>query len=342
MNEFEPAIVKKFNCHIQGGLGPDHWRRVSKTYPINTPFRYYASEIISGTVTDLDFMHRQFIPAFEWSYYFWQPNYNQVDTTESHVYAFFEQYGVCTLTDYIKQNLGEFTKIHSNGTRLMAGLRWISEKFQHRKGQWQLSEKHLQPPDPPVFREYMDPENPWKNTGSAYEVHLGTPSQSLILGAWLLSEDDLPDPLHTSPDDLEEKLIAISKTSPKEIRKRLSSLHFANPWNQRDNSLHFAVEDDDFKLLLRYISEQGVNVNNKIQVALTLQTLYHCHYGVRPYVLSELLIDGREIKFMLISNLQKANSLIHRHKGKILLEGEIENPYSLPEPLIMPKYIETD
>ncbi len=50
-------------------------------------------------------------------------------------------------------------------------------------------------------------------------------SKSLVLYEWLLSEDDVEDPIHTPPEILKKILISEAKKNPTKIRERFRDYH---------------------------------------------------------------------------------------------------------------------
>lgn len=223
MPERELQTSEQVNLHERGGLTPAHWQEVIKRIrdsrdAIAQKVMTYAQKVISGEFPDSGFHHRSFLGRRHWRVL---SQIKTKDKLETHGKIAFLEIPFLIRTEFVDNQLAsEITKYADLEKNLHYTLDdyFNSEPF----GKYMFDRLNRIWHSLYSYEEVV-PATPGGNLPatssdwSRYDEHTETFTGSLklinenpILNLFLLTKDEVQDPLHTPPQELEQILRGIS------------------------------------------------------------------------------------------------------------------------------------
>lgn len=281
MKEQQPKLLEEIDTHKEGGLTPNNWRLILEKIDTSksdksAKIASYAQKVMTGEFPATGFHHRSYLGERHWrSIKGLVENLEKQGNklaSETLFYARFEQYGTYTLNDYIEDDL------FSRGVsppRIFSG---------HNEVGWSNIDNS--------WYEYVNvtEEDDQERRELREDVNAKT-----ILNLWLLDQADVADPVHTPPEALLAILLGKARISPlHETQERLKQSKTFRYYPWWDLWLTRAVVSDLLgerkgkspeSMTSWELSDEREYNNELIK---RLQELYQQHYGVQPFVVSDL------------------------------------------------------
>lgn len=306
MKEQQPKLVKEIDVHKEGGLTLNHWRLIleqigTPELDISEKIASYAQKVVSGEFPPKGFHHREYLGSRHWVLIKQIPTSPEEAGTKlgSQIcsYARFEQYGTYTLNDYIHRLLSR-ERIWLNGNY---SLGWTGSTWHEFYGyNYRSTDEYGERTTETINRE----EEAKKTT---------------VLKKWLLDETDVQDSIHTPPKELSKILLAKARNTPlHEIQERLKreDPYDCDLWARRayvDNLLVERKGSQKSTFMTSWETSDEREENEKL--IERLQELYKHHYGIIPFVLSNLRTSSPSIVLPTLSKAEEIFLSINIHFG---------------------------
>jgi len=233
--EREPQVSEKVNIHERGGLTPTHWQEVVKRIAqgqwrlgeTSAKIVAYAQKVISGEFPDSGFYHRRFLGHRHWRYIAILDTRYKVKTPrrfppwpkttwikndlpqEIREFARSEQRKTYTLNDYI-DDLPEKVSVDSKRSSEYEESRDFV--WDLKKGRWETRIYSAR-----LARSY----NEYDETSITFEDSVDI---NLLLSYFLLTKEEVPNPKHTSPEDMKQILKNAFRSNPVKIQNSLREI----------------------------------------------------------------------------------------------------------------------
>ena len=219
MPEREPQTSERVNIHERGGLTPEHWQEIMKRIgwrkgEIGAKIVNYGQMVVSGEFPQGNYHHCMYLGRRHWVLISKKTEIKNTTVTkllprtnrnniriqlanEAYDFATSEIRRTYTLNDYIQRL----------GARISTVWGMI---------EWSNADK--------VWEAYINlSRNQAIRQLLLGRYREGPVSPKLLLGEWLLSENECSDPQHTEPGILLEKLLLVAAQNPREIQNRLKN-----------------------------------------------------------------------------------------------------------------------
>ena len=295
-------------------LTPGDWAIIFDL-TIRDEIRSYAKIVAKKRLPEnipLDFEHRQYLHSKHWGTIGREISHRFDDAKLSGIVSSEDEKSLITprrifCYAYNEEGVSYILEDH---------FEYLSDYDRRRFGPWTGEDE-----DGPVIIEFDGEEGKvwtkyvretattWFDNGVAYGY------EDTILKHWLLTKRDVPDPLNTSPAQLDEILKKVAKEKPKELHEALERKRKEN-WEL----LELCYAEVSVKLF------RQLGLSYEETIAKALQQEYFFHFGVRPavYAYDYTLIDETERRFRRVLEEANAKYLLEHYENatKVVLPGE--------------------
>lgn len=363
MPEWEPQTPEKVNIHERGGLTPAHWTEIfnllsknyrnlrSKDQKLAKDIFGYAKSVVAGKIIDKDFQNRNSLDARHWSMVesefclespFMARSLRQhvlLERSDGPVLKLHQEiylFAICEslhsvnfdalinkITNHCKDNFITIDLPSEKQGDVGYSLRWSNDDQAWHRIKYELT------------RHTYGASSETTDLGEVSEEY-----DKSIHDHWLLTPNEVSNPIHTSPQNLVVSLRELAESNRVEFIRRLTANQRLNPWDDRDNALMLRTGDIPKNNWILYLfKSSGLDIWNPEMVVEEQKRIYRSHYGITPYILSGnvrlsgIITEASRI-FLLAATREKAKSLVEHaaypNELSIFVEGDIESTAQLP------------